>query len=116
MPWVSPKIQVRWGDYFKPDVTEQKTTVELTQLAMGGTPGPLLSLRAAVEKVAPIFGIENVDAAVEKLEEERDAAAERELEATTAALDAEARAQRSVKDPAGGSAKPAGGGGRPPSG
>jgi hypothetical protein len=116
MPWVSPNIQVRWGEYFKPDIAEQKTTVETTQLAMGGTPGPLLSVRQAVEKIAPIFGIENVDAAVEALEKERDDAAKRELDATTAALDAEARAKRTAAGPAGAKPPASGGGGRPPGG
>lgn len=54
--------------------------------------GGLITRRHAIEKIAPIFGIENIEAALDELEREREENAQRELDAATAALDAEARA------------------------
>jgi hypothetical protein len=113
MTWQAPTITVKWGHYFQPDPAEQKQIVELVKAALDAKS---ITKRMAVEKLAPIFGIENVEAALEEIEEEADAAAERELEATTAALDAEARTRRVGKGAAPGSAQPSGGGGRPSSG
>lgn len=100
--WQSPTIAVKWGSYFEPDPDEEQKIVQTTQEAMGSKGGqPIITLREAVQKVASVYGIENVEAHLTKLEEERDATADRELQATTAALDAEARAQRAAKTPPG---------------
>ncbi len=117
MPWQSPSISVKWGRFFKPDPAEEQQIVATCQEALGGKGGtPTITLRQAVEKQAAIFGTENVDAALEELEKERDERAQRELDATTAALDAEARAQRSVQNAKGGPSGTSGGGGRPKGG
>ena len=68
--WVSPSLQVKWGPYFKPDPAEELQVVQMAQAALGGAPGtkPLVTRRHALEKVAPLFGIENVDAVLDELE------------------------------------------------
>ncbi len=118
MTWQPPSITVKFGPYFQPDPEEQTKLVGLVQAALGGggKGQPLILLRTGVEKIAPIFGIENIDAFVEKLEQERDANAERELDAATAALDAEARAFGAGPNAEGKSTGSGGGGGRPASG
>jgi hypothetical protein len=91
MPWVSPSIKVTFGPYFRPDPAEQLQIVTMTQQALGkgvvGGGTPLLTVRTALERIAPIFGIENIDAALEALEEETAAqeAKDAELAATEAA-------------------------------
>lgn len=78
MPWQSPTLAVKWGPYFAPDPTEQTALIAMVQEALGGKGGkPLIQLRQAVEKIAPIFGITNIEATVKAVEEEqakRDAA------------------------------------------
>jgi hypothetical protein len=113
MAWQAPSLTVKWGSYFQPDPADQKQIVELVTAALNSK---AITKRHAVEKLAPIFGIENVEAALEAIEEEADAAAQRELDATTAALDAEARARRASQGAAPGSAGTGSAGGRPTSG
>lgn len=92
--WLAPSLRVKWGPYFKLEPSEQKATVEFAQAALGKGPGlvgaaPLITRRQAVEVIAPIMGIENVDAAMEALEAEAtaDAAANVEkLKAQQAAM------------------------------
>lgn len=82
MPWVDPGLSLRWGAYSKPDPEEQTAIVTLTQAALGGAGGQaLITTRCAVEKIAGIFGIEDIDAAVEALEEEQAARKEEEADA-----------------------------------
>lgn len=87
MSWQRPSITIKWGDYFPPDPAEQKQLVDLVNTAIGGAV-PLLTLRQAVEKIAPIFGIENIEAAVKLVEEDAkkraDEAHAREMEKTEA--------------------------------
>jgi hypothetical protein len=111
MAWQSPTITVKWGSYFQADPAEEKLIIDGVVAA-----APHTTKRMRMEKLAPVFGIENVEAALEELEEEQTADADRELQATKAILDAEAGAQRSIQAAKPGPAKPGGGGGRPPSG
>lgn len=68
--WQIPTLQVRWGTYFKPDADEQKKIVEMVLAALEAGV-PILTVKVAIQKLAPIFGIENVTAFMETLEEER---------------------------------------------
>ena len=71
--WVSPSIRCTFGPYFKLDAEEQLKTVTMVQTALGAGKPPgvkLLTKRAALAHIAPIFGIENVDAALDSLTEE----------------------------------------------
>jgi len=67
MPWQSPSLKVQWGPYFRPDPTDQKAVLEMVKVALDSG---VITKRHAVEKVAPIFGIENVDAALDAIEKE----------------------------------------------
>lgn len=117
MPWQAPTVTVKWGSYFEPDAEEEHKIVTMVQEAMGGKSGkPIIQLRHALEKVAPIFGIENIESALADLEKEHEEAAQRELDATTAALDAEARAKRAGEGPPAKPAAKSGGSGRTTSG
>lgn len=73
--WQPPSIRITWGEYFAQDPTEKKSTIDFAQAALGKGPGlvgatPLITRRQAVELIAPVIGIENVDAAMQALEDE----------------------------------------------
>lgn len=116
MAWQPPSITAKWGAFFAPDPTEQKAIVDMIVAAMSGKGGPLITRRMAIEKLAPIFGIENVDAALEQVEKEAEESAKRELDAATAALGKGGGAAGFGKDPGGKAPAPGGGSGRPASG
>lgn len=63
--WNGPTIHVKWPDWFKPDVTEQNTVVTMIVAALKAG---VITKRIALEKIAPIFSIENVTAALEEIE------------------------------------------------
>lgn len=65
--WQPPNLTLRWGEYFKPGADDEKKIVEVAQ---GAHDAGLITLRSSVQKVARTFGIENVDAYLEGLEEE----------------------------------------------
>lgn len=115
MPWMAPTLQVQWGAYFKPDPAEQKQVVEMTVAALGGGAtgsDPLITKRIAVERLKPIFGIENVDAVLEELEKERDEASERAIAEQASAAEAIHSVTKGLSGEAG---KPgAKGGAKPP--
>jgi hypothetical protein len=75
MAWQSPTVTVKWGSYFQPDAADEKTIVDMVVAAT-----PYITKRVALEKLAPIFGIENVEAALEELEGEQAAAADDEAQ------------------------------------
>lgn len=84
--WLAPSLRLKWGRYFKLDPGEQKSTVDFAQAALGKGPGldgaqPLITRRQALEIIAPVIGIDNIDAAAKALEDEAkkdaDAATER---------------------------------------
>jgi hypothetical protein len=103
--WVCPPIQVKWGSYFAAAIEEQKPVVDMVIAAKGAN---LVDQRQAVEQIAPIFKIENVDAYLETLEEEQQKNDEREIEKTGA----EAQALHKAAAGVAGASKPK----RPPGG
>lgn len=68
--WQPPTVYTQWGAYFDADPAEQQTIVSMVVAALDSGV-PLLTVEAAVKKLAPIFGIENVAAFLGALEEER---------------------------------------------
>lgn len=100
MAWQAPSITVKWGPYFQPDPAEQAQIVTMAVAALnaGG-----ITRRQLVEKFAPIFGTENIEAALKDLEDERAANDERELTKTkeTAKVQAEFGAKSPTKPPFG---------------
>lgn len=69
--WQPPTVYTRWGDYYAPDPAEQQTIVNMVIAALEAKV-PVLTVRAAVQKLAPIYGIENVEAFIEELMNERE--------------------------------------------
>jgi len=118
MAWLSPTLQVKWGPYFRPEPAEQLQIVQLVQAALGGAPGakPLITPRIGIEKIQDFFGIENVDAVLDELEKQAEEQAQNELDAATAALEAQGGAGGAGQNSKGDAVAPNGGGGRPPSG
>lgn len=69
--WQPPPLQVKWGDYFRADPAEQLVLVQMVVAALEcGV--PILTVKIAVAKLAPIFGIENVAAFLVDLQKEVD--------------------------------------------
>lgn len=68
--WQIPTLQTKWGTYFAPDVAEQKILIEMVLLAIEAGI-PLITVKIALQKLAPIFGIENVTAFMEELKKEQ---------------------------------------------
>jgi hypothetical protein len=68
--WQIPTLQVRWGEYFRPDIEDQTKVVEMVHKALEASE-PTLTLMTAVQKLQPIFGFENAAAYVKELEAER---------------------------------------------
>jgi hypothetical protein len=111
MAWQPPTITVKWGPYFAADPAEQQ---QITKMVV--EVGDLIPLRNRVEKLAPIFGIENVEAALKDVEKEREENAQRELDAATAAISKAGGAGGAGKNPSGAGAASGSGGGRPEGG
>lgn len=78
MPWLEPSLTLRWGPYLKLDGDEQQKIVEAT---IAAKKEGICTTRQAVEKVAGIFGTENVDAVLDALEKEAEDRAAKALDA-----------------------------------
>jgi len=74
--WFAPSLTLKWPQYNKPGADDEQLTVATTTAARNAG---LITRRAAVEKVASIFGIENVDAAMDALEAEDAAQSDKQL-------------------------------------
>ena len=90
---IDPSITVKYGDYFAPDPAEQLQIVNLVMTALKDT--PIISRKVAIEKVAEIFDISNVDRLLAELES--DAASDMAKE--TKRLEAEATAYHNAANP-----------------
>lgn len=119
--WVSPNIRCKFGPYFKADPEDQLKIVGMVQNALGAGKPPgikLLTDRQGLEQIAPIFGIENVGAAMDALNEERVAAEDKTAEKQDAQHQKEMELQhalgKSLKDGDSGSGTPAAGKKEPP--
>lgn len=99
--WLSPSVQVQWGPYFRPDPAEQKQIVDMVIAALGASGGTsLVTRRAAIQKVASIFGIDNVDAAIKALEKEDEEKAKKALENAKAMQAMSGKSDEPVGSPA----------------
>lgn len=75
--WNPPALQLKWGPYFREDVTEQASIVTMTVAAK--TAG-IITTPQAVEKLAPIYGSEDAESVVKALQEESDSKQKQALE------------------------------------
>lgn len=78
----APELFVRWpSSYVAPDATENNMTVTMTVAAKKAG---LITTRMGLERIAPIFGVDNIDQAVEALQVEKDEAEAKLHQAMTA--------------------------------
>lgn len=77
-----PSLTVQWGDYDKADPEEESKIVTTVRTALGGAGGgePLITRRLALQKIRTVFGVENVDAVLDELEQEGAERQEKALE------------------------------------
>lgn len=106
--WQVPSIQVIWGDYFKPDPEDQQKILSMVVSALA-SPIPVLTLGLALQKIAPIFGIENIAAIQEQLEQEQADRDAHQLEKTTAEHAALTEIAAGMNADSGGARKASGG-------
>lgn len=106
--WQPPNLTLRWGEYFKPGADDEKKIVEVAQ---GAHDAGLITLRSAVQKVARTFGIENVDAYLEGLEEEAEEKMQRQADLMHSLTgDHDGGSGETDREGAGGNAPPGAGG------
>lgn len=75
-------LKIEWGPYFRTGVEEQS---KISQQAREDLEAHLITLETAVERIAPIYGITNVDEYVKKLEEAKASAMAEQAELLHAA-------------------------------
>lgn len=90
--WLDPNFSLRWGPYFDTGADDES---KLTTAVIKAKSAGIILKRTAVERLAPFFGIENIDQYMEALEE-----AEEESETKALAM-AEAMGESADDDGAG---------------
>lgn len=58
--WIDPPLSCAWGEFFEPAWSDVTAAIDAAQKATGGR--PVLSQRAALRLVAPVVGVEDLDA------------------------------------------------------
>jgi hypothetical protein len=66
--WMGCPIALQWGEFFEPSWTDVTAAVDAAQKATGGR--PVLSQRAALRLVAPVVGVDDLDAEAGEIERE----------------------------------------------
>lgn len=64
--WIEPQLEASWGQFFQPDVTERKVAVES---AIEARDGKLITEETAASDVGPMYGVENIQKELDKIEE-----------------------------------------------
>ncbi len=83
--WIGASLSLAWGAYFDPSSSDRQAAVDTAMKANGGR--PVLSQRAAVQSVAPMFGVRDVDAELAAIDGE-ETATHAAVSTTLASLDA----------------------------
>lgn len=83
--WADPPLELRWGAWFQPIPEDDEKLVSMTKASYDAK---FITLRTAVEKLSRTFNIENVDAYLESLEEEREQRQEEEILVLNKGIDA----------------------------
>lgn len=100
---IETSCTVQWGSYQAPDFAEQKSIIELVQLALGGNGGtPLVDLKTAIQKLkdSDIFEIEDEDELIDRIQQEADERQDRAMK--------NVEAQAGLKGPEPGDKEPSG--------
>jgi len=109
--WYAPKMVPNWGEYFSAGAEEVNQVVTG---AIAARDAHLIPEKDAIKAVLPYYGREDVNEAIDEIEEDRDAAEERALTASTneaTAFHVAAESAVSGEKPKGNSGS---GGGKPP--
>jgi hypothetical protein len=69
--WLGPQMRPHWGKFFDPSNAELKTGVEA---AVAGKDGKVISCRTAAEFVSHDFGVDNVEAELDEIEDDKESA------------------------------------------
>lgn len=77
-PGVSDLVTLRWPEYFEPTAVDIKDAVSTAQAASGGK--EVISHKTAVDYTARLFGIHDVDAELEAIEEDQQKQADQAAE------------------------------------
>lgn len=93
-----PQVCVKWGNYFKPDPDEQQKIVTMTRDCLDAG---LISKRVAVEQVAPIFGVEDIESLLSEIEKESQEQASAEDDSLMRQAEAYHAAAVKPKEPSG---------------
>jgi hypothetical protein len=83
--WHPPTFRIEWGDYFRPDAAEQAQLTTMVVAALNSAV-PFLTVKVAVQKLAPFFGIDNVDAYLDGLKKETDERQQKSADAASAEM------------------------------
>jgi len=76
--WRCPRLEPKWGRFFESSTQEVLTLVDASTKA---TDANLVQRKTAVQAVAPEFGVEDIQAELSAIEEEREEAEQKELDA-----------------------------------
>jgi hypothetical protein len=82
---VDMALCLKWGEYFKPDPAEDKQLIDVARVAKEAG---LATTKVAVQKIARVLGIENVDQYLDELAEEHATAEACEYEREHALINA----------------------------
>lgn len=66
--WIATPITLTWGEFFEPSWSDVSAAIDAASKATGGR--AVLSQRAAMRLVAPVVGVDDLDAESEALEQE----------------------------------------------
>lgn len=83
VPGESEQVRLLWPPFFSPTWTDKREAVTAAKEASGGK--PVVSHRTAVQAVGQLFGVEDPDAELERIEEDSDRGLDREIQALAAA-------------------------------
>lgn len=95
--WADPPLSLRWGTWFQPVPEDDKLLIESVTAAYQGG---FITRRTAVEKLSRTFGIENVDAYLDSLEEEaeeREAKEAKKLKESISMMQQDAHAASGIR-------------------
>jgi len=75
--WRCPRLEPKWGQMFEPSATETKTMVDAAEKALKNG---CVSQKTAIQRIAPDFGVEDIQAEISAIERETEDADEKALD------------------------------------
>jgi len=75
--WRCPRLEPKWGQFFEPSSTEVKSTVDAAKVAKESG---FICAKTGIQRVAPDFGVDDIQAEREAIEQEHEEAEEKAAE------------------------------------